>query len=178
MADPVVQEEQKVQKVNRWLNLPKDHLPPLESLLLGIHNKNLKRIKSDSVAEYKELNKRQEEVAFLHKLISAINAATDEKGEVDLEKDEDLKKFLAKAKEMGIKLPEFKDNKMTNTQRDQLVSSIRMTVDDENTLIELHMQKISNLNYELHESYQWMRTHIKTLDDIKRKMASRMDLHR
>ncbi len=173
-----VKEEEAVTKINKWLNVPKDNMPSLESLLLSIHNKNLNRTKSDSIDEYKQLNKRQEEVAFLHKLIGAINASTNEKGEVDLEKDPDLKNYIEKAKEMGIKVPEFKDGKMTNSQRDQFISSVRMTVEDENILIELHMQKISNLNYELHESYQWMRTHIKTLDDIKRKMASRMDLHR
>lgn len=171
--------EDEIRKVDKWGLIPKDNLPSLENLLIGIHNKNLNRIKLDSIEEYKALNKRQEEVAFLHKLIGAINAATNDKGEVDLTNTE-LVDLLAKAKEMGINMPDmkFKDNKLTNTQRDQLISTIRMTVDDENTLIELHMQKISNLNYELHESYQWMRTHIKALDDIKRKMASRIDIHR
>ncbi len=174
----VLQDEEKVKKIERWAHFPKDNLPSIESLFTDIHNTNLNRIRLDSIKEYAALTKRQDEVAFMHKLISAITAASTDKGELDLGANEELQAMLKRASELGIKIPQTKNNKLNVNQRDQLVGSIRMTVDDENTMIELHMHKLQNLNYELHESYQWMRTHLKTLDEIKRKFTSRIDINR
>lgn len=176
MADRGEENVNQVKKLEKWAEFPRDNGPSFESLFTDIHNVNLNRIRLDSIKEYAALTKRQDEVSFLHKLISAINAASNDKGELDLTGNEELQEMLRKAGEMGVKLPAFQNNtKLNVNQRDQLIGSIRMTVDDENTLIELHMHKLQNFNYELHESYQWMRSHLKTLDDVKRKFTARIE---
>lgn len=167
----------EVQKLNKWAEFPRDPNPSFESLFTDIHNFNLNRIRLESLKEYAALKQRQEEVSFFHKLISAINAASNDKGELNLTGQEELQQMLNRAQEMGVKFPPFQPNSALNVnQRDQFISSIRMTVDDENTLIELHMHKLQNFNYELHESYQWMRSHLKTLDDLKRKFTSKIEI--
>lgn len=151
-----------------------DNQPSIESILIGVHNRNLKNIKDKSVKEYADVSRRQSEVTFLHKLIAAINAATGKNGDVDFESNTDLNEMIEKAKKLGVKIPEGIQGKMTNNQRESFISSIRDTIKDETTLIEMIMQKITNLNYELHESYQWMRSHSKTLFDIMRSIAQKL----
>lgn len=170
MVDQV--QEEKVKRVTSALPQGGDSTS-LEALLVSIHNYNLKNIKDKSVEEYTAVSKRQAEVTFLHKLIAAINAASTD-GEVDLDSNSDLSEMVEKAKKMGVKLPQGMTNKLSNTQRENIIGSIRDTIKDETTLIEMIMQKITNLNYELHESYQWMRSHSKTLFDIMRSIATKL----
>ncbi|MFA6915932.1 MAG: hypothetical protein WC222_06010 [Parachlamydiales bacterium] len=171
MSD-LVQDE--VTRVTRSTTTKHEHQPSLEGILIGVHNQNLKNIKDKSVAEYAAVSKRQAEVTFLHKLIAAMNMATNKDGEIDFENNTELNEMMDKAKKMGVKIPEGAKGKFTNSQRESFVSSIRDTIKDETTLIEMIMQKITNLNYELHESYQWMRSHSKTLFDIMRSIASKL----
>jgi len=138
----------------------------LEALTLLITTERLKTLHSQTQSEFKELKKRQEQVHFLHKLMKAINKATTAQGEFDCSSNEDIKKMLTEAKNMGVDLADdkFKYNK---DERDRMVENVRMTIEDYNVQNEMQMQTVNRLTNERYESYQMARSILKPLHDAK-----------
>lgn len=145
----------------------------LDALILLINAERLKLLQEKTNAEFSELKKRQEKVAELHKILKAINAATNSKGELDISKNPELKEMLKKAKELGV---DVKDDKTSynKDQRDRLVENIRMTVEDLNVQNDMQLQTISRLTNERYESYQMARSILKPLNDAKTSHAKAM----
>ncbi|MFQ5729195.1 MAG: hypothetical protein ACE5GN_02400, partial [Waddliaceae bacterium] len=116
--------------------------------------------------ELKELKERQAKVAELHKVLKAINAATDANGKIDCSKNDELKKLLKKAKELGadVKDDKFKYNK---EERDRLVENVRMSIEDLNVQNDMQLQTVSRLTNERYESYQMARSILKPLHEAK-----------
>lgn len=142
----------------------------LEALILLINTERLKSLQTKTETEFKTLKERQEKVAELHNILKAVNAATTDKGELDLTKNEGLKKLLAKAKELGVDV-KGDMNKFNKDERDRLVENIRMTVEDMNVQNDMQLQTISRLTNERYESYQMARSILKPLHDAKVTMA-------
>lgn len=142
----------------------------LESLILLINTERLQGLKDQTAKELKELKERQEKVRRLHALLSSINAATDDKGKLDLSKKVEFFKLLAEAKALGI---EMKEGKLlfTKEERDRLVENIRMAVEDLNVENEMQIQAISRLTNERYESYQMARSILKPLHEDKQRKA-------
>lgn len=157
------------------LSAAQDPTPPnddlsLESLILLINTERLQNLKDQTAKELKELKERQEKVRRLHELLSAINAATDEKGKFDCSKNKELKKLLAEAKELGVDIKEGKFS-YTKEERDRLVENVRMAVEDYNVENEMQIQAISRLTNERYESYQMARSILKPLHEDKQRKA-------
>lgn len=145
----------------------------LEALILLINAERLKHLQDKTEKEFSTLKERQEKVAELHKILKAINAATDSKGELDVTNSDELKGHLAKAKELGV---DVKDNPgaFNREERDRLVENIRMTVEDLNVQNDMQLQTISRLTNERYESYQMARSILKPLHDAKTSFARGM----
>jgi hypothetical protein len=141
-----------------------------ETLLLLITYDRLNYLEKASRDELKELKKRQQEVAFHHKLIKALNTATDKEGKLDITELADLQEMLQKAVEMGV---DIDTTKLTydREERDRLLDNIKMTVDDLSVQNEMQLQRISQLTNERYESLQFARAMMKPLHEDKQSKA-------
>jgi len=142
----------------------------LEALILLINTERLKFIQDKTLSDFTELKDRQKKVAELHKILKAINSATNADGEIDISDNEELKELLQKAKELGV---DVKDDKFTynRDERDRLVENIRMTVEDLNVQNDMQLQNVSRLTNERYESYQMARSILKPLHEAKTSHA-------
>lgn len=138
----------------------------IEALILLINTERIKNLQETTTKKFEELSKKQKEVAELHKILKAINAATKEKGELNLKGNAELKTLLERAKELGVDLDSGKESYNT-LERERLVENIRTTVEDLNVENDMMLQEISRLNNERYESYQMARTILKPLYDAK-----------
>lgn len=137
----------------------------LEALALLINTERLRQLENKIIKEFGELKSRQDKVSFLHKLIKAINAATNSKGEVDFSDKPEMQTMLDKAREYGVDLKE--GNKFGSDDRDRMIENIRMTTEDLNVLNDMQLQSVTRLTNERYESYQMARSIMKPLHDDK-----------
>lgn len=137
----------------------------LETLILLVNTSRLAYLRDKINAEFSELKKRQEKVTFLHKILKKINAATNDKGEFDCSTNDELKKLLAEAKEMGVEISD--KTQFSKEERDRLVENIHMTVDDYNISNDMQLQSINRFTSERYESYQLARSILKPLHEAK-----------
>lgn len=145
----------------------------VESLVLLITLDRLNSVKERTYKELQELKTRQQNVHILHQLLSAINAATDDKGKLDCSKNDDIKQLLTQAKTLGV---EIKDDKFkyTKEERDRLVDNIQMASDDYEIENEMQLQTITRLTNDRYESYQMARSILKPLHEDKQRKAREM----
>lgn len=148
-----------------------DHFS-IEALALLINTQRLKHLENKISSEFLELKKRQDEVAFLHKLIKTINTATVD-DELDCTNNKDLQDLLLKAKNHGVDLKEDK-LKYSKEERERLIDNIRITSDDNNVLNDMQLQTITRLTTERYESYQLARSIMKPLHEDKVNKARAM----
>lgn len=146
------------------------HRMTLESLTLLVNAERLRFLHQKTHTEFAELKKRQQEVSTLHKLMKAINTATNSDGTFDCSSNKELQQQLADAKSLGI---DIKDGKFSYnaTERERLTQNIQMTIDDLNVQNDMQMQTVTNLNNERYESYQLARSIMKPLHDDKLNKA-------
>lgn len=144
----------------------------LESVALLINAERLNYLENKIKHQFIELKARQDQVAFLHKLIKTINVAT-ENGSFDCSKNPDLQQLLSRAKEHGV---DIKDGKFSynSDERERLIDNIRMTADDYNVLNDMQLQTVTRLTNERYESYQLARSIMKPLHDDKTNKARAM----
>ena len=138
----------------------------LESLILLINTQRIKQLQETTTKKFEELSQKQKDVAELHKILKAINAATKEKGELDITGDADLIALLERAEELGVDVDVTKLT-YNNLERERLVENIRTTVEDFNVENDMMLQEVTRLNNERYESYQMARTILKPLYDAK-----------
>lgn len=148
---------------------PKDNMS-LEALILLITTERLKHLKDKTRSELTELKERQEKVRTLHKLLRSINAATDEKGLLDITNNQEIQDLIEKVKELGI---EIKDEKTTYTkeERDRFVENLRIAVEDYNVENEMQIQSVSRWTNERYETYQMARSILRPLHEDKQRKA-------
>lgn len=142
----------------------------LDTLVLIVNANRLKQLNEKSEIEFKELKDLQAKVAKLHEIMKKINAATDEKGELDTTNNEEIKKLLEEAKELGVDVKEGKF-KYKKEERDRLMENLRMTVEDHQVVCEMKMQTVNRLINERYESYQVAKSILKPLHESKMKMV-------
>lgn len=146
------------------------HRMTLESLTLLVNAERLRFLHQKTHAEFSSLKERQKEVSTLHKLMKAINTATNSDGTFDCSSNKELQKQLADAKSSGIDIKEGKFS-YNSAERERLTQNIQMTIDDLNVQNDMQMQTVTNLNNERYESYQLARSIMKPLDEDKRNKA-------
>lgn len=140
----------------------------LETQLNFLHLSRLNDLKNKLDREFGELKKGQNQVMFLHKLLKRINKETNEKGEFDCSNDKEFQELLLKAKDMGVDINEtkFKYNK---DDKDRLVDNLRMTIQDLNVNVDMKNQMSSRYMNERYESFHFIKTNMKILDETKRQ---------
>lgn len=138
----------------------------LETLTLLINTERLKSLHDKTKKEFTELKERQNQVSKLHKVLKKINAETSTAGEFDCSSNEELKKLLVEAKDLGVDLKTDKF-KYTKDERDRLVENLRMTIDDLNVKNDMQLQTVNRLTNERYESYQLARAILKPLHEAK-----------
>ena len=136
----------------------------LEALLLLVATDKVGALEEKSRKELKELRQRQAQVTALHKLLKAINAATDSKGNLTM--DDDLKEMLSHAAELGVEV-DLEKGSYNRDEKDRLVENIRLTCDDLNTQNDMQIQAVSRLTNERYEAYQLARSILKPLHEDK-----------
>lgn len=142
----------------------------LEALVLLINTERLKTLQDKIKVELKELKDRQEKVRNLHELLRSINNSTDDKGKLDISKNDEIKDLIKKAKELGVNVKTDK-SKYSKEERDRLVENIRITTEDYNVQNDMQLQAISRLTNERYETYQMARSILKPLHDDKQRKA-------
>ena len=142
----------------------------IEALVLLITKERLDTIHSKTEKEFKELKDRQQKVSDLHKLHKLINSNTSSKGEINIDKNEEIKALIKKAKRNGLEIDENKTS-YNKEERERLVESIRMTVEDLNVQNDMQLQTITRLTNERYETYQMARAIMKPLHDDKQQKA-------
>jgi hypothetical protein len=142
----------------------------LEALIMLLHTNRIKHLQDTTANKFQELSKKQKEVAELHKILKAVNKATQEKGDLDIKGNDELKALLEKAKELGVDVDTSKET-YNHLERERLVENIRTTVEDLNVENDMMLQEVTRLNNERYESYQMARTILKPLHDSKTSHA-------
>lgn len=142
----------------------------LEALILLINTERLNTLEKNIRNEFSELKPRQDQVAFLHKLLKAVNSSTSDKGSFDWTKNEDLQQLLDEARQMGVDIPDGKV-KFNHDERERLIDNVKMTVQDLNVQNDMQLQQITRLNNERYESFQLARMAMKPLHDSKIQTA-------
>ncbi len=145
----------------------------LEALILLVNAQRIKQLQETTTKKFQDLSQKQKDVAELHKILKAVNAATQEKGELDLTGNADLIALLQRAEEHGVNVDTTK-LKYNNLERDRLVENIRTTVEDFNVENDMMLQEITRLNNERYESWQMARTILKPLHDANTSHARAM----
>ncbi len=151
----------------------------LEALAKLIVTDRMNKLESDSRKELQELKERQQKVAFLHKIIKAINMSTAPNGEFDGRNLTELHEMLSKAKALGVEIDEnkLKTEKYNDDERERLVDNIRMTIEDLNIQNEMQFQLVTSFTNQRYEAYQSARNVLKPLHEDKmnknRKMSER-----
>lgn len=138
----------------------------LESLVLLINTQRLESLQTKTKDEFTELKDRQKDVAELHKILKAINAATSSKGDFDCSGDENLQQLLEKANQLGVDVKERK-RKFNQEETERLIENIRVSIDDLNVQNDMQLQTVSRLTNERYECYQMARSILKPLHDAK-----------
>lgn len=138
----------------------------LEALTLLLLAERLKKLEENSKTELEELRARQKKVAFLHKLMKAINTATAKEGTFDCTNLDELREMMAKAKEMDADI-DIEKTVYNNEERERLIENIKMSIEDMNVQNELQLQTVTRVNNERYESYQLARSILKPLHDAK-----------
>lgn len=149
---------------------PGDNNYSVDSLVLLITTERLQTLKDKTRKELAELKEKQEKVKTLHKLLRAINTATDDKGKVDFSNNKEVQDLLKKAKSLGADINDGK-LKYSREERDRLVENIRITGDDLNVEIDMQLQTVSRLTNERYECYQMARSILRPLHDDKIRKA-------
>lgn len=142
----------------------------LEALIMLLHTQRIKTLQDTTTNKFQELSQKQKDVAELHKILKAVNTATQEKGDLDLKSKDDLKALLARAQELGVDVDTSKET-YNHLERERLVENIRTTVEDLNVENDMLLQEVTRLNNERYESYQMVRTIHKPLHDAKTSHA-------
>lgn len=142
----------------------------LESLALLINTDRLGYLEKKITSELGELRKRQDNVAMLHKFLKLFNKNTDSKGQTDLSKDSSASDLLQQAQSLGIDLDPKKMN-YSKEERERMIDSVRMTIEDFNVLNDMQLQTVTRLTNERYESYQLARAILKPLHDDKLNKA-------
>ncbi len=120
--------------------------------------------------ELSQLLDRIKKIEELNKILSAINSATNESGELDISNNEELKNQLERAKELGCDITEGKE-KFNSNERERLVkniSSVKENFDNENRRQEM---VISRLQKDIYLTYEMAITSSKRLNDAKSTIA-------
>jgi DNA-binding transcriptional regulator YhcF (GntR family) len=142
----------------------------LEALIMLLHTNRIKHLQDTTANKFQELSKKQKEVAELHKILKAANKATQEKGDLDIKGNDELKGLLERAKELGVDVDTSKET-YNHLERERLIENIRTTVEDLNVENDMMLQEVTRLNNERYESYQLARTIHKPLHDAKTSHA-------
>lgn len=142
----------------------------LESLLLLIHTEKLRSLRDRTNNELNELKDRQGIVRNLHKLLRHINTETDEDGNFDCSRDDEIVSLLKQMQELGIEVDSSK-TKYSTFERDRLIENLRMAVEDFNVQNDMQLQSVSRLTNERYECYQMARSILKPLSDDKLRKA-------
>lgn len=171
-----LKEKKEAQTERKYLLFPDlPHTGSLEGDVVEIHFYLLNRIKHKSIDVHKEIGVKQRTANFLSRFISALQASSDEKGDVDLEKVPEIQEWIDAAKQLGVPFDQFgikldsKKKKLSFQERMVTVDAIKARIEDLNTEVQLELQRVYNLQTEMHEAYQWMRSHAKILHEIKMK---------
>jgi len=140
---------------------------PLEALILLINTERLQHLQDKTQELLTELKGRQDQVTLLHKLLKAINAATNaEDGKLNLKENQEVTELLAQTKDLGINAGSS-EGELSKEERERLIENIRMTVDDLNVQNDMQLQSVTRLTNERYESYQMARAILKPLHDDK-----------
>jgi hypothetical protein len=127
-------------------------------------------LEKKTMGELELLQKRHGHVESLHELLKEINQNTNSKGEVDLNNPKALE-LIEKAKQLGIDIKDksgkFSFNK---EQREYLIDSIQMTIDDLRVQYELQMQTVTRLTNSRYEFIQLARLIEKRLDECAKQV--------
>lgn len=142
----------------------------LETLALFNHTGFCVHTHDQSKGEMTQLKGRQNHMHQLHNMLKGINHATNDKGELDLTNNPELRELLSHAQDYGIPIDPTK-MKYTERERDRLVDNIKTTTKELNFLIDSHMQKITHFNNMYYESFQQMRLIMKPLHEAKQRAA-------
>lgn len=135
-------------------SIPLDENFTLEQLVVLINTDRVRSLEEKSKSELKILKDRYADVKSLNDLRKKINnALSDPAAKIDITKDDELKKMLEKAKELGVPVIDGKTS-YTKEEAERLLDNIKMTIDDLTVQNDLQMQQISRLQNEHHESFQ------------------------
>ncbi|CDZ80505.1 hypothetical protein BN1013_01019 [Candidatus Rubidus massiliensis] len=130
----------------------------------------LETLKIKTESEFKELKDRQDLVASLHKTLKTINRYTNEKGELDISKNEELKKLLDEASKLGVEI-DVNKQKYNAHEREMLVENFRITIEGLNTKNDMQLQVINQLTNKRYECFQMAKSIVKPLDEDKKNKA-------
>lgn len=138
----------------------------LEELILLIHTNKINTLEASSRTELQQLQERQGQVRFLHKLLTGINSNTDSSGGFSCTNDPDMQQLLTQAEEIGVDLDPTR-TKYTQAEKERLVENLRLQCEDLNVQNELQLQTITRLTNERYEMYQMARSILKPLHEDK-----------
>jgi hypothetical protein len=142
----------------------------LEQLSLLLMTDRVHDVENRIRKEFSDLKKRQDKVSTLHQFMKLINKLTNDKSEINIADNDEVKTLMKEMKDLGVNIDETKTS-YNKDERDRLLDNVKMTIDDLNVQNDLQMQTISRLTNERYETFQMIRTIMKPLHEDKLNKA-------
>jgi hypothetical protein len=123
----------------------------LVELIRKLYVGELKQADEGGRKLFGEVQKKQEEISYLQKLIQAINAAVSDKGELDLTHNTEIKQMLKESEErFGLKV-NLEKQKYTAQEWQRLIENSKSIIEDGNAQVQLKLNEVNRVNNRLSE---------------------------
>ena len=145
----------------------------IETLALLVQADRIKLLERKMREKVDIVKERQSDVRFLHSLLSKINNALDEDGELHIKDDQELKDMLKRAREMKVDIPADKTS-WDKDEKDRLVDNLRMSCEDLSNENQMELQDSQMLMNQRFETYEMTKSILKPLHEDKVNKARKI----
>lgn len=125
--------------------------PNVQEQIRKIYTEEIKAADVKGRELFSEVQKKQEEISYIQKVIQGINSGINDKGELDLTNNPDLKTMLKEARDrFDLKFNEGK-TKYSSQEWQLLSENAKRIVEDGNAFVQLKLNEVNQVNNKLSE---------------------------
>ena len=123
----------------------------IRELIRQLYTKELKQTDEEGRKLFGEVQKKQEEISYLQKVIQGINAGVSDKGELELTNNQELSSMLKEAQgRYGLKV-NLEKKKYSAQEWQRLVDNTKSIIEDGNAQVQLKLNEVNRVNNKLSE---------------------------
>lgn len=143
--------------------------PTVQQEAFLLHIMHVMALKEKVNKEIASLRDRQEKIKYIHEVMQDINNTMDDKGNLDITKNEELKQKFKDLKDLGVKFPEGKEV-FNVSECKRVQENLQNKVDDMSSEDSTQMRKIQNYYTESEQSIMIVKHTMSSMDKPLRSM--------